>query len=297
MRLSKTIVNTMAVGSCFLAVIATAAEPSVGNLKLSSPFFAFQNGLWSMPLEEQVKLLSQLGYDGIAFEGPLHETSKMLKLLNAYRLKMFCLYTRVYLSDQWGKPPYDPDLKATIQQLRGCDTMLWIPVIGERESTGANLDLRAVAILGEIADMAEAAGIRVALYPHTAFHVEKVSDALRLVKKLHRKNVGVAFNLCHFLAVEDEKHLAERLQEALPHLFVVSINGADSRGANKPDWKRLIQTLDRGNFDVRRVIGTLCQLNYTGPIGLQCFGIPGDPSDNLARSMKAWHDLSNGIRD
>ena len=34
----------------------------------------------------------------------------------------------------------------------------------------------------------------------------------------------------------------------MPHLFVVSINGADHEG----DWDRLIQTLDRGEYDVLR---------------------------------------------
>ena len=46
-------------------------------------------------------------------------------------------------------------------------------------------------------------------------------------KKVDRKNVGVGFNLCHFLNLNDEKKMEQRLSEAMPYLFSVSINGAD----------------------------------------------------------------------
>ena len=111
------------------------------------------------------------------------------------------------------------------------------------------------------------------------------------MKKVDRKNVGVGFNLCHFLKLDDEKNLERRLKEAMPYLFAVSINGADGGDTNRMGWDRLIQTLDRGSFDVGRVLKTLKQLGYTGPIGLQCYGIPGDNRENLKRSMKAWRDL------
>ena len=53
----------------------------------------------------------------------------------------------------------------------------------------------------------------------------------------------------------------------------------------------MIQTLDRGSFDVGRVLRTLEQLGYTGPVGLQCFAIPGDCRQNLAHSRAAWRKL------
>ena len=41
------------------------------------------------------------------------------------------------------------------------------------------------------------------------------------------------FNLCHFLKLDDEKNLEQRLQEAMPYLFAVSINGADGGETNR----------------------------------------------------------------
>ena len=71
-----------------------------------------------------------------------------------------------------------------------------------------------------------------ALYPHMGMYVARVEDALRLAKKIDRKNVGVSFNLCHFLKLDDEKNVERRLKEAMPYLFAVSINGADGGPTN-----------------------------------------------------------------
>ena len=103
-------------------------------------------------------------------------------------------------------------------------------------------------------------------------------------KMVDRPNVGVSFNLTHFLAVKDEANLDQRLREAMPYLELVSINGAEHEGG----WDRLIQPLDRGEFDVFGFLKKLVALGYKGPIGLQCYQVPGDMEDNLKRSMAAW---------
>jgi sugar phosphate isomerase/epimerase len=147
-----------------------------------------------------------------------------------------------------------------------------------------------VEIIQEIADMAAEANLRIALYPHYGFWCESVEDAVRVVKKVNRRNVGVTFNLCHWLRVDDERNMKSLIESAMPHLFVVTINGADSGGK---DWKTLIQTLDRGTFDMRRCLKTLYNCGYTGPIGFQGYGIGGDARDNLKRTMNAWRELNN----
>jgi hypothetical protein len=81
----------------------------------------------------------------------------------------------------------------------------------------------------------------------------------------------------------------------MPYLFVVTINGADSGDTNKMGWDRLIQTLDRGSFDTYKFLKTLKELGYTGPIGLQGYGIKTDARENLKQSMQAWHKLSERI--
>jgi sugar phosphate isomerase/epimerase len=275
----------VALGLVLSGIVRAADEGRTA--KAPWPFFAFEDGLTTVPLLEQPKVLKELGYDGISYTGT-QQIPELLQALDAQGLKMFNTY--IGASVDADKPPYDPGLKKAIEQLRGRDTLIWLYVMGSKPASDA-LDDRAVAICREVADMAAAAGLRVALYPHTGFYVSRMEDALRIAKKVDRKNLGVTFNLCHFLKMENERDIDRRLTEAMPYLFVVSINGADSGDTNKMEWSRLIQTLDRGSFDVGRVLKKLKQLGYTGPIGLQCYAIPGDSRENLARSMAAWRKL------
>jgi sugar phosphate isomerase/epimerase len=271
---------------CCLSGIAPAtAKDGTAGL----PFFAFDNGVgrgtWQP--EQQAELLKELGYDGIGYTG-VENIPAMLEALEARNLKMFSTYLPVNLGP--GQVPYDPDLPKAIGQLKGHGTALWLHVHGAK-SPDASLDDRAVTVIREIAAMADAAGLPVVLYPHTGFYVATASDAVRVVKKVDRKNVGVSFNLCHFLKQSDESQLQARLAEAMPYLFLVSINGADSGDTRQMGWERLIQTLDRGTFDVGLVLKQLAEGGYEGPIGLQCYAIKGDIRENLQRSIQAWRAL------
>jgi sugar phosphate isomerase/epimerase len=138
-----------------------------------------------------------------------------------------------------------------------------------------------------VADVAQQHEVKVALYPHFGFYVATAHDALRLVRATDRANVGVSINLCHELRSGNAAQLDEIVQAAAPYLFLVSINGADHEG----DWDRLIQTLDRGDFDVGAFLKQLQAVGYLGPIGLQCYNLKGDQRENLKRSMQAWQKL------
>ena len=185
---------------------------------------------------------------------------------------------------------YDPRLKESLPLLRGRKTMLALLMSGAAPSDPA-LDERAVALVQEIADMANEAGVRVALYPHSGNWLEHVEDGLRIVQKAKRPNVGVMFNLCHWLKVDDEKNLKPLLTSAMPHLFAVSIHGADRAEEIHAGTGNWIQPLGNGSFDVGALLDTLRELGYQGPVGLQCYGIPGDARDHLTKSMTAWRRL------
>jgi sugar phosphate isomerase/epimerase len=277
------------IGLCLVAMaVASAAEDGVAKRAAPYPFFAFQDGMVGLAPEQQAKILKELGYDGIEFEGPPRQIPEMLKALDARGLRMFSIYTGANVDPD--KPPYDPELKAGIGRLNGRGALISLYVVGGQPSS-ADFDDRAVTVIREIADMAEPSGLRIALYPHTGMYVARVEDGIRLVKKVDRKNVGVGFNLCHFLKLDHEKNLEQRLAEAMPYLLTVSINGADGGDTRQMQWSRIIQTLDRGSFDVGRMLKTLKRLGFSGPVGLQCYAIPGDPRENLKRSMQAWRSL------
>ncbi|MCI0541301.1 MAG: hypothetical protein L0Z50_39380 [Verrucomicrobiales bacterium] len=106
------------------------------------------------------------------------------------------------------------------------------------------------------------------------------------------------FNLCHWLRVDKSRDYKPLLNQAMPRLRTVSINGADNF-AEKPGWSGYIQPLDKGSFDVGGLLKTLKELGYNGPIGLQCYGIGGDAGEHLtwARSMPAWKKLSENLKN
>jgi len=260
---------------------ADKAEPAKKGL--ACPFFAFDNGTGHGVLspQQQSDMLEELGYDGIGYTGA-KKIPEMLKALDKNDLKMFSIYVGARLGPK--EPMYDPNLKDAIEQLKGRDTLIWLTIHG-RAPDG---DEQAVTVVREIAALAEKSGLRVALYPHVGFYVARVEDAVRIAKKVDRRNVGASFNLCHWLRVGDEKNMDTRLRQAMPYLFVVSINGADHEGG----WDRLIQTLDRGEFDVYLFLKTLKGMGYAGPVGLQCYAVKGDRRENLKRSIAAWKELS-----
>ncbi len=297
-------------GAHAAALLLGAVISSMGAAGLPNPFFAMDTGTRDarhQTPEAQAKLLKELGYAGIGWSPG--QVPEMLAALDREGLRLFTVYAGL---DVGGTNRHAPaPIVKLIQELEGRDTILWLYVTSTkyRPSEEAG-DAEAVAALTEIAALAKRAGVKVALYPHSGFWLERVQDAVRLAKKVNRArveftkrglqsgerppqelaldNLGVTFNLCHCLKVGDEKWIPELLEQAKPHLFVVTINGADHAG----DWNRLIQTLDRGEFDVLPVLRTLKEIGFRGPIGLQHYGIPGDVRENLKRSMDGWRRLS-----
>lgn len=257
-----------------------------------NPFFVLDNGVQDdkhQTARAQVEMLDELGYAGISVglgRGPA--LPDMLAELDRHNLQMFTVYTGINIDP--GEASYDANLKDAIKTLDGHNTMLWLFGRSKTHKPSSPAgDDRAVGIIRELADLAAQHKVRIALYPHHGFWLERIEDAVRIADKVDRANVGTTFNLCHWLRVSPEKSAESLIKQAMPRLFAVSINGADSGGQ---DWKSLIQTLDRGTFDITGFLKTLGDAGYTGPIGLQAYGIGGDAYDNLKRSMQAWEKHS-----
>ncbi len=269
---------------------ATQAEDGSKKEGLTNPFFAMDTATKDaehQSAESQAAMVKELGYAGMACD--VGATPEILKAVEANGLKLFAVYAGASIDPN--QPKYDPRLKDAIKSLKGRDTFIWLFITGGKPSSPDG-DPRAVEIVREVADMATESGLRVALYPHTDFWLERVEDAVRVAKKAERKNVGVTFNLCHWLKVDREENMKPLTELAMPYLYLVTINGADSGGK---DWSTLIQTLDRGTFDIFNFLKTLKESGYTGPVGFQGYGIKGDAHDNLKRTMEAWRRLSTRL--
>ena len=272
-------------GLCLLCPDANGAA-GPGSARLANQFFAFDNGV-GRELEwlpaRQAATLKALGYDGIGYTGT-EDFAERLRAFQSQGLRIFNLYVPCYVDQP---KPYDPQLKEAVQELKNTGVVLWLTVQGN-----ATNDASAVRIVREIADLARASGVRVALYPHKGFFVATAEGALRILRQVDRPNVGITVNLCHELAAGNADRLEAIVKACAPHLFLVSINGADRSGG----WSELIRPLGEGNYDVTGFLKLLGQVGYTGPIGLQCYNLKGDPEENLKRSITAWRSFSGSIQ-
>lgn len=261
-----------------------------------NPFFAMDTATRDenhTTAQQQARMLQELGYSGLAVgyerAGPLAD---LLAELDERDLQLYAVYTGINIDP--GARPYDPSLKDAMKVLEGRNTILWLFAQSQTHNRSSEEgDASAVEIIRELADAAAAHRVRISLYHHHAFWLETIEDAVRIAEKVDRPNVGVTFNLCHWLRVSESRDAGAAIQGAMPHLSVVNINGADTDGK---DWKTLIQTLDRGTFDMRGFLEVLRDAGYTGPIGFQGYGIGGDVRDNLKRTMAAWEKHSQVLR-
>jgi sugar phosphate isomerase/epimerase len=266
------------------------AEAGPSGPRLANPFFAM-NFAWydakiSSSNKAQAALLKELGYDGCQYLGTLEQLREVQEAMDARGLQIHTAALRdAYNISVDPGIEYNPKLKDMIRALEGRPTLVLIGFVSRQYARSSpEGDARAAAIAGELADYARQFGLRVAIYPHVNQWCERVEHALRIANKADRKNLGICFNIYHWLKTDAQRNLAPLVAASMPRLFLVTINGTSPEGS--------METLDRGSYDVYGFLKPFIEAGYNGPIGLQCVGVRGDARDNLQRSMNAWRSLS-----
>lgn len=265
----------------------------------SNPFFVFNNGIedekYDTP-QKQVELLKKLGYEGMEKKG-IDNFSEVLQALDENDLKLHTMYLNINLDDE--EQPYDKRLREVFRSLKGGQTMPWFYITSEHyKPSSEENDAIAVPILQEIADMADEYGIKVMIYPHVNFWVHNVEDAVRVTKKVNRRNLGITFNLCHFLADQGTKAgeaFIPLVEMAMPYIFAISLNGADKptekimQSGNL--WEYFIQPLGEGDYNTSQYLKEFRVRGFKGPVGLQTYNIKEEKPVHLEKSMTAWKKL------
>ena len=240
----------------FFVLLAAASRAMAESPSLPNEFYAMDTAGGSSDL------LKELGYTGLG--GTLNGNAKAVldkvAELDSKQLKLHALYVACTLSKT--ELTADAALDATMAGLKGRDCVIWLHISSKDfKPSAAEGDDVAVKGLKAIADRAAAANLRVAIYPHLGNWAERAQDGVRLAKKVARPNFGVSFNLCHCLAVGDEEKVLDIVADARPYLFMVTINGADSKGKG---WEKLIQSLGKGSYDPVPLLRKLHELGYSG---------------------------------
>jgi len=258
--------------SLLLAALAGAAENESSTFK--PRLFAFRNGVSFGPFDKEAATLKALGYDGVG-SVDAGSLAKRIAAYDAAGLKVFSVY--IALGHK--------QLPEAIELLKDRNATIELTI---RQKMGPET----IKAVQNLADKAAEAKVRIALYPHAGFTIEKIDPALELIKKVDRPNVGLMFNLCHFLKSEKAKDIEATLERAGSRIFAVSTCGADADGKN---WGTLIQPLDKGSFDQKRLFGTLKKIGFRGAVGIQCYAVKGDKRTNLERSMGAWKKILGAV--
>lgn len=269
--------------------------------ELDNVFYCFYNGITTLPhapetLDAQAALIKKIGFDGLG--GHIDDNYfKRRRSLDQAGVEMPEIYWGMDLTAE-GEIVFKKELKKIIKDSKDRDLMVALFLNAEEyKSNRTEGDKLFTAGIRKLADFAAQYHVKIAIYPHMGFYCERLDHSVELAKMVDRDNVGAIFNTCHLLKVEGEEGWEEKTLKALPYLYMVSINGADSGNTKEMGWDRLIQPLGEGTFDTWKLVKLLKDNGYEGKFGLQCYGIKQDCEVALTKSMNTWNSYKERYRD
>lgn len=259
--------------------------------EFNNPFYCFGNAM-NLPnapadLFEQAALIKKVGFTAIS--GSRQENYfQFRKALDSFGLEMPEIYIELSIDQRIDH--HDKELKKIIRDSRDRDLLITLPINSKLyKHNKLEGDLKLVEMLTELADYAASYHVKLAIYPHFSLYCESIDHALKIARMAGRSNVGIVFNLCHFLKVEGQEQLNKAVTEAMPHLMMVSICGADSGNTKQMGWDRLIQPLGSGSYNTYDFVKLLKDKGYHGKFGLQCYNINLDAQAAISQSINTWN--------
>jgi sugar phosphate isomerase/epimerase len=262
--------------------------------KVKNDFFTLHNIIRGDSVynsfEKQVELIKGLGFDGIEIN-QIENFEGMKAALGKFQFTGSYLYVKLVLDE-----PIDDRLESAISQLNGAKTIIAPYILTNAKSEKVSTherDEQLVAMIKKVSDWAMKSNLQVAIYPHFGFYVERTDHALALVKQINRKNVGLTFNLCHWLATTgsaERATLKNHLKELMPYLKMITISGANDVITDKKTiWDDYILPLGEGSFDTYGLLKYfLKELKYKNPIGVQCYNIKGNKVLLAKSTINVW---------
>lgn len=269
--------------------------------KIKNSFFALHNIIRGdstyNTFDKQVALIKSAGYDGIEING-IESFEGMKAALDKHGFPASYFYLRINLDS----PYLDKRLENFIHQLKGSQTIVSPFFISSRKlnAGGRKADSTVMHILKSLSGLAEKSGLQVAIYPHLGYYVERTDHALSIVKAVNRKNVGLSFNLCHWLATtqpQERSQLKPHLRQLRPYLKMITISGANDTKSQKQNvWEDYILPLGSGSFDTYGLVKyCVTDLKLKTPIGVQCYNIQTDKYQLVHHTMEVWKEYKQRL--
>ena len=252
-------------------------------------FFAMDTAARLAPTE-CAEALAELGYAGLGGRPATAKAhadalkAKGLVFFNGYHVASF----------PSGQAELPADLTQAVDGLAGTGGTLWLGINKVDLPLGLRMpqeygDTVVVPQLRQLVAYARTKGVKISLYPHAGFWAASFETCVRVASKVDDPDLGVTFNLCHWLKVEGSaRDPLPLIKEALPRLNFITINGADTGDTQNLGWDKLIQPLGRGTYDVGAFVAKARAAGYRGPFGFQGYGIKMEPKELLKETMAGW---------
>lgn len=256
-------------------------------------FFAMDTAARLAPTE-CAEVLAELGYAGLGGRPATAKAhadalkAKGLVFFNGYHVASF----------PSGQAELPADLAQAVDGLAGTGGTLWLAIHKVTLPLGLSMgpeygDTVVVPQLRQLVAYARTKGVKISLYPHAGFWAASFETCVRVASKVDDPDLGVTFNLCHWLKVEGSaRDPLPLIKEALPRLNFVTINGADTGDTRNLGWDKLIQPLGRGTYDVGAFVAKARAAGYRGPFGFQGYGIKMEPKELLKETMAGWRKIA-----
>jgi sugar phosphate isomerase/epimerase len=269
--------------------------------KVKNEFFALHNIIRGdstyNTFDKQVEFVKNAGFEGIEIN-QIESFDGMKMALDKYKFKGSYFYVKLKLGQ-----PIDTRLESAIRALKGTKTIIAPYILTDNSLYNARSpegDAEAIRLLKKISFLSKNAGLEVAIYPHFSFYIERTDHALELAKKVNSKNLGLSFNLCHWLAttsLTERDNLKRHMKELKPYLKLMTICGAnDIISQKKSIFDDYILPLGTGSFDTYGFLKFMVkEVKYKKPIGVQCYNIKGNKAQLIQNTMTVWKDYKNRI--
>lgn len=280
---------------CLAAVTASFGETPAADSPAAPEFgvMANSNDMRGMAAEELAEMMRAAGYRSVALSCSAAQLRPMVKAYRNADIRIGAVYVGWTTDGETGS--FNMSIQEVLDLLQGTGAVIMLHVHTAKGTTVD--DERIASQLRPLAEQAQAAGVVVALYPHTGFRVATTKQAVEIAHRVDHPALGVCFNLCHFLKQNDAARLPAVLGSAQGHLTLVTINGADRGDTQSMGWDRLIQPLGEGSFDVAELVRLLCvELGYDGPFFVQCYNVKTPAESLLPQTLREWRQMASACR-
>lgn len=257
---------------------------------------SFYSYFGAYDFDARCEMLRELGYDGTYLtlwnEAAWADLGRLPRVKEKYGLDVSAVYCTIDIA----APDDDPNnnrVLGMLKTLEGCSTVE-VNVKGKDNTipvSDPSWDDSAVKWLERMLGVAEKRNLTLSLYPHIVNWLERVEDGVRLCERMKHPNLGITFCGFHWFAV-DGQDLRGTLKAAAPYLKSANLCGSRKPG---PIGGATIEPLGEGTLDNFMVLATLAEVGYAGPVGIQGYGIHGDPYHNLDKSLGAFRSMSRRL--